>query len=175
MLKWWYAIDESAIIHIKTCTHFVDMWYIWYLYDALHDDKYRCLNECVTAKMQLYHLSLIESGIINVSLSDQHFQSIIFSVFCNFSDLIHFAHETWLHFTLLCRKIFESKRLQWYCFWFYILILQKVFCQIDCLTNWTFCRSRAQIQFGLLDLHCKLFFGRESGTKLSHGLVGSHS
>ena len=127
MLKWWYAIDESAIIHIKTCTHFVDMWYIWYLYDALHDDKYRCLNECVTAKMQFYHLSLIESGIINVSLSDQHFQSIIFSVFCNFSDLIHFAHETWLHFTLLCRKIFESKRLQWYCFWFYILILQKVF------------------------------------------------
>ena len=83
-----------------------------YCTDMMHDDKDCCLNVHLTAKMQFYHLALIESGIINVSLSDQHFQSIRFE---HFFDLIHFAHETWLHQELQCQKIFPSNRLQWDC------------------------------------------------------------
>ena len=81
----------------------------------MHDDKYRCLNVRVTAKMQFYHLSQIEKWDNQCFTFWSTFPiNNIFS-FCNFSDLIHFVHETWLHHTLLCPKIFQSNRLQWDC------------------------------------------------------------
>ena len=95
-------------------------------------------NAVLSSGGRFFIIWLIESGILNVSLSDQHFQSIrIFP----FSDLIHF--KTCLHHMLLWQKIFVIKSIAMRLLGNLIFVVENICNQRDGneiarkLINWT--------------------------------------